>query len=226
MKRNGLMLILAATLFLASGAVAGTWTADELSQYTHGQIDAMGNKSLPLQIAYWEWVKAEADEVIAEWEPQVLPLRSRAQDLDRQIADLQSQINQLRADIDRIRNSGVTHRIVEGECLSLIASYHYYFNDASRWPQIYERNRDTISDPDLIYAGHTLIVPVPMVSSYTVVDGDFLGKIAGYGVVYGDRGMWPQLYEANRNIISNPNLIYPGQVLSVPRTGSRPGTTR
>lgn len=219
-------LLIAALLVVSSLAFARTWSAEELSQYTHQEMDAMGNDDLPLQIAYWEWVKAEADEVIAEWEPQVLPLRAQAQELDAQIAQLQNQINQLRADIERLRNSGVTHLIMEGECLWTIASYHYYFNDGTRWPQIYERNRATISDPDLIYAGETLIVPVPMVSSYTVVEGDFLGKIAGYGVVYGDRGMWPQLYEANRGIISDPNLIYPGQVLTVPRTGSRPGTTR
>lgn len=226
MKRNGFILLLAATLFLASSAGAASWSAEELSQYTHAEIDAMGNDNLPMQIAYWEWVKAEADAKVAEWEPQVLPLRAQAQDLDSQISSLQNQINQLRADIERLRNSGVTHNIVEGECLWTIASYHYYFNDGTKWPQIYERNRDTISDPNLIYAGHTLIVPVPMISSYTVVDGDFLGKIAGYGVVYGDRGMWPQLYEANRSIVSDPNLIYPGQVLTVPRTGARPGSTR
>jgi nucleoid-associated protein YgaU len=219
-------LLIAALLVVSSLAFARTWSAEELSQYTHQEMDAMGNDDLPLQIAYWEWVKAEADELIAEWEPQVLPLRAHAQELDAQIAQLQNQINQLRADIERLRNSGVTHLIMEGECLWTIASYHYYFNDGTRWPQIYERNRATISDPDLIYAGETLIVPVPMVSSYTVVEGDFLGKIAGYGVVYGDRGMWPQLYEANRGVISDPNLIYPGQVLTVPRTGSRPGTTR
>jgi len=128
-------------------------------------------------------------------------------------------------EITRLRNSGVPHLIVEGECLWQIASYHYYFNNGSEWPKIYDRNRDTISDPNLIYAGHTLIVPIPYATSYTVIEGDFLGKISGYGIVYGDRGMWPQLYEANRDKISDPNLIFPGQVLTIPR-GTTRGTTR
>lgn len=225
MKRT-MMIALVLCLGLASSAWARTWTAEELSQYSRNDIESMGNDNLPLQIAYWEWVKAEADARIAEWEPLVLPLRSQAADLDAQIADLQNQINQLRADIERLRNSGVPHRIVEGECLWTIASYHYYYNDGTKWPLIYDRNRDKISDPDLIYAGDTITIPVPYASTYTVVEGDFLGKIAGYGIVYGDRGMWPQLYDGNRDQISDPNLIYPGQVLTIPRTGSRPGSGR
>lgn len=225
MKRMTMFAALVLCLGLAGSAWA-SWTADQLAQYDRGEIEGMGNDNLPLQIAYWEWAKAEADARIAEWEPRVLPLREQAQDLDTQIADLQRQINELRADIERLRNSGVPHLIVEGECLWTIASYHYYYNDGTKWPMIYERNANMISDPDLIYAGDTIIVPVPFVTSYTVREGDFLGKIAGYGVVYGDRGMWPQLYEANRSIISDPNLIYPGQVLSVPRTGARAGSGR
>jgi nucleoid-associated protein YgaU len=223
--RNVFMLAIVLCLGLASTGLAKTYTAEELSAYTQEEIEAMGNKNIDLQIAYWEWRLAEAQPVVDEWEAKVLPLRNTAATLDARIAELRAQIAELQAEINRLRNAGVIHRIVEGECLWTIASYHYYLGDGSKWPLIYERNRDTISDPNLIYAGHTLWVPVPMVSSYTVVEGDYLGKIAGYGVVYGDRGMWPQLYEANRDKISNPNLIYPGQVLSVPRTTSRGGSS-
>jgi hypothetical protein len=34
---------------------------------------------------------------------------------------------------------------------------------------------------------------------------------------YGDTNAWPKIFEANRNQIVNPNLIYPGQVLRVPQ---------
>jgi nucleoid-associated protein YgaU len=216
MKR--FVLIMALCLGLATVASAKTWTAEELAQYSRGEIEAMGDDDLDLQIAYWEWVKAEADARYAEWEPLVLPLRAEKQDLENQIADLQRQIDELRAEINRLRNAGVSHLIIEGECLWKIASYHYYYGDGTKWPLIYERNRDMISDPNLIYAGDHIWVPVPLVSVYTVVAGDYLGKIAGYATVYGDRGRWPELYEANRDKISNPNLIYPGQMLDVPRT--------
>jgi nucleoid-associated protein YgaU len=32
----------------------------------------------------------------------------------------------------------------------------------------------------------------------------------------GDAGRWQEIYEANRDQIDNPNLIYPGQELYVP----------
>lgn len=49
---------------------------------------------------------------------------------------------------------------------------------------------------------------------YTVVSGDSLSKIAKRE--YGDMHKWKQIYEANRDIIKDPNLIYPGQKLKLP----------
>ena len=50
---------------------------------------------------------------------------------------------------------------------------------------------------------------------YTIVRGDSLSKIAKR--FYGDAMKYPVLFEANREIIKNPDLIYPGQVLRVPQ---------
>jgi nucleoid-associated protein YgaU len=50
--------------------------------------------------------------------------------------------------------------------------------------------------------------------TYTVRKGDSLSKIAKRE--YGDAQQWRRIFEANRNLIDNPDLIYPGQVLRLP----------
>ncbi len=158
MKRT-IVLALMICLGLASTGLAKTWTAEELSAYTQAEIEAMGDDDIHLQIAYWEWRKAEADARIAEVEPQVLPLREIRDELDAQIAQLTAEINALKAEIARLLAEGVSHTILEGESLWLIASYHYNYGDGAQWPLIYERNHDTISDPNLIYPGQILDIP-------------------------------------------------------------------
>ena len=58
--------------------------------------------------------------------------------------------------------------------------------------------------------------PVEREHTYTVVAGDTLSKIAKRE--YGDASKWHAIYEANRDKIKNPDLIHPGQVLTLPPT--------
>lgn len=50
--------------------------------------------------------------------------------------------------------------------------------------------------------------------TYTVAKGDTLSLIAK--AVYGQPNKWKAIYEANKDVIKNPDLIYPGQVLKIP----------
>lgn len=52
---------------------------------------------------------------------------------------------------------------------------------------------------------------------YKIVKGDWLSKIAQYSFIYGDMSKWPVIYRANRDQIKDPNLIYPDQVIKIPR---------
>ncbi|MCB9383824.1 MAG: LysM peptidoglycan-binding domain-containing protein [Bryobacterales bacterium] len=60
--------------------------------------------------------------------------------------------------------------------------------------------------------------PEPEFTFYTIVSGDSLSKIATK--YYGDALKWNTLFEANREVIQNPDLIYPGQVIRVPKEPS------
>jgi len=51
-------------------------------------------------------------------------------------------------------------------------------------------------------------------TTYTVVSGDSLSKIAKRE--YGSAQKWRVIFEANRDVIKDPDLIYPGQVLKIP----------
>lgn len=50
--------------------------------------------------------------------------------------------------------------------------------------------------------------------TYVVVKGDSLSKIAKRE--YGDAKKWRTIYEANKDLIKDPDLIYPGQTLKIP----------
>ena len=51
---------------------------------------------------------------------------------------------------------------------------------------------------------------------YEVKKGESLWRISGHKDVYNDPSKWKKIYEANKNKIANPNVVYPGQRLVIP----------
>jgi nucleoid-associated protein YgaU len=70
-------------------------------------------------------------------------------------------------------------------------------------------------EPDFsdVESGGSSTAP-PAGRTYTVVKGDSLSKIAKR--FYGDAQKWRTIYEANKDSIKNPDLIYPGQTFRIP----------
>lgn len=120
------------------------------------------------------------------------------------------------------------HVVREGETLSLIAQWH-----GVRWEDLAAWNG--ITDPTCLQIGTELVVTSPVVepapepelelepaltkkeavstvATYTVVEGDCLSIIAEELGLDGWRG----LYLRNMDQIKDPDLIYPGQVLTLP----------
>ena len=58
------------------------------------------------------------------------------------------------------------------------------------------------------------LAPEKEAKFYTVVKGDSLSKIAKDA--YGDYKKYPLIFEANKPMLSDPDKIYPGQVLRIP----------
>jgi nucleoid-associated protein YgaU len=50
--------------------------------------------------------------------------------------------------------------------------------------------------------------------TYVVKEGDSLSKIAKRE--YGDAQQWAKIYDANRELIKDPDLIQPGWTLTIP----------
>jgi len=64
--------------------------------------------------------------------------------------------------------------------------------------------------------------PAPAAArTYTVKKGDTLSKIAG--AEYGDANAWRRIFEANRDKIKDPDLIHPGQELTIPAPEAKGG---
>ncbi len=113
--------------------------------------------------------------------------------------------------------TGLTYTVRRGDTLSGIAEEQ--LGDADRWPEIFALNRDVIEDPNKIFPGQVLTLPDETPSGppprvYTVRRGDTLSGIARKQL--GDASRWPEIFELNRDVIDDPDQIFPGQVLLIP----------
>ena len=60
-----------------------------------------------------------------------------------------------------------------------------------------------------------------LLTSWTVVEGNNLWGIACKEEVYNVPEKWPLIYRANKDQIEDADLIYPGQVLAIPRDSTQ-----
>ena len=61
----------------------------------------------------------------------------------------------------------------------------------------------------------SVVTPEPEAVFYEVKSGDSLSKIAK--AQYGDANKYNAIFEANKPMLKDPNLIYPGQMLRIPQ---------
>ena len=80
-------------------------------------------------------------------------------------------------------------------------------------------NRGVLRNPDLIFPGMVLALPdrgseAPPPRLHVVARGETLSGIALDEL--GEANRWPEIFDLNRAIVSNPDVIFPDQVLLLP----------
>jgi len=171
------------------------------------QLKMMSSQDLEFKRDEIDGIEREID-ALKQWPAAGLPA------MQREMAKLRKALMELRGKLPKLPR---THTVVEGECLYVISGYSQIYDDPLKWPRIYRANRDKIKDPNLIYPGWVLNIPRGFPSTHTVIEGEYLSKIASYWEIYNDARQWPRIYRANQDQIKDPDLIFPGQVLSIPR---------
>ena len=132
------------------------------------------------------------------------------------ISSIEGMLAQLEARIPRVPTPD-QYTVIRGDNLWNISKKEQIYDDPYMWPRIYIANC-RIKNPDLIYPDWVLTIPRGVdLNQHLVVRGEWLSKIAGYSEVYGDVSKWHELYQANRDQIADADLIYPAQVLDIPR---------
>lgn len=147
-----------------------------------------------------------------------------AADLDAEMAKLTPRLRELKGEVDALNGEiawfeGLprVYVVQKGDFLYKISEMDEIYADPLKWKRIYRANRELIDDPNLIYPDWELTIPRDWPHSYTVGVGESLWRIAGYWEIYGDSTMWSRIYEANQAEITNPDVIQPGQILTIPR---------
>ena len=159
--------------------------------------------------------RQEIDELEAklnDYKENKVYLLSEMQDM---VATIEGKITQLRASMPKSIYDEYT--VVQGDYLWRISGKEDIYADPYQWIRIYTVNKDQIKDPNLIYSDQIFknqreVGP----NEYLVVKGDWLGRIAANPDIYNDPTKWTKILEANQDIISDQNVIYPYQILQIP----------
>jgi len=153
---------------------------------------------------------ADLEKRIAAAKGSKIALLSEMQD---KIAALETKMGALQSKLEGVNDK---YTVAKGDYLWKIAKKPDIYNDPYQWIRIYCVNRDQIKNADLIYPEQVLTIQRTLgKNEYLVQKGDNLKKIAGS--VLGDPSKWTKVYEANKDVISGSKMLYPWQVLSIPK---------
>ncbi|MDP6461101.1 MAG: LysM peptidoglycan-binding domain-containing protein [Gemmatimonadota bacterium] len=146
----------------------------------------------------------------------VAALKSQLAALTASNEAAESEVAELAAALAERKALPRSYTVVPGDFLIRISGMQRIYGSEDRWKRIYRGNRDGIDDPNRIFPGQVFSIPRGSPDTHVVIEGESLQRIAAYWEVLGSAAAWELLYEANRGQISDPDLIHPGMVLTIP----------
>lgn len=116
-----------------------------------------------------------------------------------------------------VSTGGTEYVVLKGDSLWKIAQKNY--GSGYNWVDIAKENK--LKNPSKLRIGMKLIMPSKVeekkveMTEYKVSQGDSLWKISVKE--YGDGFQWVKVWQANRNVLVNPNRLEIGMKLSLPK---------
>jgi nucleoid-associated protein YgaU len=155
-----------------------------------------------------------SNEMMPDLASDIAALQSRLDALAETNGELSGEIAMLEARLQELSTRPSTYTVLPNDWLRKISKRTQVYSAEDQWKRLYSGNRDKIRNPNLIYPGQVLLVPRTEMGTWTVKPGETLRIIAE--AVYGSRVEAWRIREANPDKISNPDLIHPGMVLTLP----------
>lgn len=219
MKRFGLILVCSALAFLV------------FAQPGFAQTE-MTYEGYKLETAGLEKRIGDAKRVLAECQAAADELSKQIEGLDSEVATVQNEIY----DLIGSNEAGVNEFLqeldrYEARLMSLLRlSDDALFEARDEFDTIVERveemgadnrallpeSKSKLASIDQLIEQVKARMPRKRIRHYSVLRGDSLWKIAKKDEIYKDPYLWPRIYVENKNLIKDPDLIYPNWVLNVP----------
>ena len=210
------MVFLAASAFAADVSKGQFYTEEEYQKLSGDDREAYC-LSLADEATRQKDMLSEYQGKLEAEQKKVADLKAKIAKVDAELKPMQAEADALQKEIDYYNSLPTQWTVKNGESLYKISNYEEIYADGTKWPRIYRANRDQIEDPNLIYVDQILAIPRGLPMMHTVLAGEYLGRIADYWEIYDDWRQWTRIYEANKDQISDPDLIHPGQELKIPR---------
>lgn len=157
-----------------------------------------------------EYNLSVSDAVLSPWRDGSLAVSDYQNTFDTAMSSTMDQLDLLKNKwqevIDKMAEVG------DATVNAINADNKQYVSATYKEPETSKSNTDTANTTT---STTTKQEEKPKYSTYTVKSGDSLSAIAKSKL--GSTAKWKEIYELNKDVISNPNLIYPGQKIKIPQ---------